>query len=341
MKFQKKFLAASLALVMLASAGCDVKEKKPAKDDDTEIEDTEEEEVTEPDETDAEKPTETTKAPPETSFVIVDNTFEFTINNFPTIDGSTSTKPMASAIKSLLLGMDREEADESMEFHKTSKSFEYLMSGEADILIVAQPSEEVFQSMEDKNFDYEMEPFALEALVFVCNVDNPVDSLTHEQIVDIYTGKITNWKEVGGNDEPIIAVQRNHSSGSQVMMDNLVMQGEEMMEVDTDMMPADMGELIEVVQGFDNSAQALGYTPYYYATSMGMASGLKILKVNDVEPNNETIMSGEYPFINPYFVVIDANAAEGSPERKLFDWILSPDGQKLTEMEGYVPARGE
>ena len=337
MKFHKRLLAASLALFMLASAGCDAKEKKPAKDnDETEVEEQEEE----PTETEG-STTETTNTPAETTFVIVDNTYEFTTKNFPTIDGSTSTKPMASAIKSLLLGMDREEADESMEFHKTSKSFEYLMSGEADILIVAQPSEEVFQSMDDKNFDYEMEPFALEALVFVCNVDNPVDSLTHEQIVDIYTGKITNWKEVGGNDEPIIAVQRNHSSGSQVMMDNLVMQGEEMMEADTDLMPADMGELIEVVQGFDNSAQALGYTPYYYATSMGMASGLKILKVNDVEPNNETIKSGEYPFINPYYVVISADADEGSPERRLFDWILSPDGQKLTEMEGYVPARGE
>ena len=336
MKFHKRFLAASLAVFMLASAGCDVKEKKPA--DETEVEEQEEEEkTTETEDT----TTETTKVTAETSFVVVDNTFEFTDKNFPTIDGSTSTKPMATAIKSLLLGIDREKADESMEFHKTSKSFEYLMSGEADILIVAQPSDEVFQTMEDENFEYEMEPFALEALVFVVNVDNPVDSLTHEQIIDIYTGEITNWKEVGGNDEPIIAVQRNHSSGSQVMMDNLVMDGEEMMEVDTDLMPGGMGELIEVVQGFDNSAQAIGYTPYYYATSMGMAAGLKILKVNDVEPNNETIKNGEYPFINPYFVVISADAKEGSPERKLFDWILSPDGQKLTEMEGYVPARGE
>ena len=272
---------------------------------------------------------------------MVENTFEFTEENFPTIDGSTSTKPMATAIKSLLLGIDRDAADTSMEFHKTSKSFEYLVNGEADMLIVAQPSDEVFTMMDDSNFEYEMEPFALEALVFVCNPDNPVDSLTKEQIVDIYTGKITNWKEVGGNDEPITAVQRNHSSGSQVMMDKLVMDGQEMAEVDTVLMPAEMGELIEVVKGYDNSASAIGYTPYYYATSMGMAAGLKILKVDGVEPNNDTIKNGEYPYINPYYVVIGKDAKDDSPAKRLYNWILSPDGQKLTEMEGYVPAKGE
>ncbi len=339
MKSFKKFAAVFLAASMLVLAGCDSnKNTGSTKDDSDEAEKTEEVEETE---TETEETTEKTEPSHETSIVMVENTFEFTWNNFPKLDGSTSTKPMATAIKSLLLGIDREDADESMEFHKTSKSFEYLMDGTSDLLIVAQPSDEVFQMMDDAGFEYEMEPFALEALVFVCNVDNPVDSLTKDQIVDIYTGKITNWKEVGGNDEPITAVQRNHSSGSQVMMDKLVMEGEEMMEVDTELMPADMGELIEVVKGYDNSAQALGYTPYYYATSMDMAAGLKILQIDGVEPNNETIKSGEYPFINPYYVVIAADEEPGSPARKLYDWILSPDGQKLTEMEGYVPAKGE
>ena len=336
MKHFNKLIALSLAAVMLVSAGCNKKEDKTKE---TEEETSAAETENEVEETETSETTEETTV--ETTEVTEEALFEFTTKNFPTIDGSTSTKPMATAIKSLLLGIDREDADQSMEFHKTSKSFEYLMDGSADILVVAQPSAEVFDKMDEEGFEYEMEPFALEALVFVCNADNPVDSLTHEQIVDIYTGKITNWKEVGGNDEPIAAIQRNHSSGSQVMMDNLVMQGEEMMEADTELIPADMGELIEVVEGFDNSASALGYTPYYYATSMGMAAGLKILKVNDVEPNNDTIKSGEYPFVNPYYVVISANAEDGSPERRLYNWILGPDGQKLTEMEGYVPAKGE
>lgn len=340
MKFNKKLTAALMATMMILSAGCS--DKKPSKTEDTE--DTKEitEETTEEttEDTEATETTETTAAP-EPSTVVVENAYEFTEANFPVLDGSTSTKPMASAIKSLLLGTDREAADASMEFHKTSKSFEYLMNGSADLLIVAQPSAEVFEKMEEENFDYEMEPFALEALVFVVNESNPVDSLTREQVVAIYKGEITNWKEVGGEDKEIVAVQRNHSSGSQVMMDNLVMQGEEMMEADTELMPGDMGGLIEVVKGFDNSAEAIGYTPYYYATSMGMAAGLKILKIDDVEPNNDTIKSGDYPYITAYYVVIDANAKDDSPERRLFDWILGPDGQKLTEMEGYVPAKGE
>ncbi|MCR4927708.1 MAG: substrate-binding domain-containing protein [Lachnospiraceae bacterium] len=262
----------------------------------------------------------------------------FDQSTFPVIDGSTSTKPMAVAVRSLLLGEGRDKADNEMEFHKTSLSFEYLINEDADLLIVAQPSDEVFDMMKEVDFEYEMEAFALEGLVFVCNKNNPVDSLTSQQIIDIYTGKITNWKEVGGNDEEIIPVQRNHSSGSQVMMDNLVMQGNEMMEVPTKLMPGGMGELIEVVESYDNSSNALGYTPYYYATAMGMADKLKILKVNDVMPSSETIKSREYPYVNPYYVVIAKDRETTDEARILYDWILSKDGQKLTEMEGYVPA---
>ena len=341
MKDHKKLTAAVLSALMLATVACDKKtEETTTAEETTTVEETTTEETTTEETTTEATTTEettteaTTTTEPETDF-------KFTEANFPKIDGSTSTKPMATAIKSLLLGIDRDTADASMEFHKTSKSFEYLVSGSADLLIVAQPSDEVFTMMEDKDFEYEMEPFALEALVFVCNSTNPVDSLTKEQIVDIYTGKITNWKEVGGNDEPITPIQRNHSSGSQVMMDKLVMNGQEMMEVEEALMPGDMGGLIDVVKGYDNSASAIGYTPYYYATSMGMAAGLKILKVDGVEPNNDTIRNNEYPYINPYYVVIGAKAADDSPEKLLYNWILSPDGQKLTEMEGYVPSKGE
>ena len=56
---------------------------------------------------------------------------------------------------------------------------------------------------------------------------------------------------------------------------------------------------------------------------------------------NNTIKNGEYPYINPYYVVIGKDAKDDSPAKRLYNWILSPDGQKLTEMEGYVPAKGE
>lgn len=96
-----------------------------------------------------------------------------------------------------------------------------------------------------QGFAWSMEPFAIEGLVFVVNADNPVDSLSVEQVQKIYTGEITNWSEVGGVDEPITAFQRNENAGSQTMMKKLVMDGMDMMEPEKEYVIGEMGALIE------------------------------------------------------------------------------------------------
>ncbi|MBR5040589.1 MAG: substrate-binding domain-containing protein [Clostridiales bacterium] len=332
-KWQKTLaatIAASIALTCFL-AGCKKSDsskdttKKTGKT--TSVSETEEPTDTEPSET------------PDTSIDLSE--FQFTEDNYPVIDGSTSTKPMATAITSIMLGIPRSEADDMLEFHKTSQSFSFLMEGEADLLICAEPAASVFETLEENNFEYEMEAFSAEALVFVVNVNNPVESLTTEQIQKIYTGEITNWKEVGGEDKEIVAVQRNETAGSQVMMENLVMGDLEMMEAPKELMPGDMSGLISVVKSYDNSAGAIGYTPYYYATNMKMADGLKILKVDDVMPDKDTIAKAEYPFRTSYYVVIPKSTPADAPARILYDWILSEEGQKLADMEGYVPASAD
>ena len=266
-------------------------------------------------------------------------TFFFTMDNYPRLDGSTSTKPLATAITAALLGIDTYDANNMLQFHKTSESFRYLMRGEADLLIVAEPAESVLEELANANFEYEMEPFASEALVFVVNVNNPVDSLTIEQIQKIYTGEITNWKEVGGEDRAIIPIQRNKAAGSQVMMEKLVMKDLTMMEAPEAWISDDMEGLIKTVKSFDNSADAIGYTPYYYAQNMNMADGLKILQIEGVTPEKDTIRDGSYPFRTAYYVAIAKDTPEGTPARILYNWILGEDGQKLADLEGYVPVR--
>ena len=330
---KKRIVSVVLMLAMLSSAAaCKAKESSEESTEKTKktTETSESETESETSETSESETSETSEDPGEE--------FRFTEGNYPVIDGSTSTKPMATAITSIMLGKQRSEADSLLEFHKTSASFTFLMEGNADMLICAQPADSVFEEMKKAGFEYEMEPFSAEALVFVVNTSNPVESLTTEQIQKIYTGEITNWKEVGGEDKEIVAIQRNKTAGSQVMMEKLVMGDLEMMEAPQELMPGDMGGLISVVKSYDNSAGAIGYTPYYYATNMKMADGLKIIKVDDVMPDTETIGKGQYPFCTAYYVVLPKKAAADSPARILYDWILSEEGQKLAEMEGYVPA---
>ena len=268
----------------------------------------------------------------------MENAFQFTRETFPRLDGSTSMVPLAEAVASVLLGEDRESVTDLCQFNRTTQSFRNLAMGECDLLLAGEPNAAVFTEMEEQGFAYEIETIAMDGLVFLVNENNPVDSLTTDQIRDIYTGKITNWSQVGGSDAEIIPFQRNEGAGSQALMKKLVMGDTPLADPPEEYMASSMGELMSVVKSYDNSANAIGYSVYYYANDMQMAQGLKLLKVDGVEPSRETIRSGEYPHRNAYYCVIPASAGEDSPNRILFDWLMSEDGQKLIDLEGYVAA---
>lgn len=269
------------------------------------------------------------------------NSVTFTRENMPRLDGSTATAPLAQAVAAVLLGESEEEVADLIDFSRTTESYRQLMQGNADLLIAAEPNAAVFDEMEEAGFEVQMEPLATDALVFMVNENNPVDSLTAEQLRGIYSGEITNWSEVGGADLEIVPFQRNAESGSQVLMEKLVMDGTEMTEPPEGYMIASMGGLMDAVKEYDNSANAIGYSVYYYAHDMQMAGGLKLLKIDGVAPEAATIRSGEYPFLNPYYVAMDAAEPEDSMTRVLYDWLLGPDGQKLADMKGYVSVNGE
>ena len=260
----------------------------------------------------------------------------FTRDDLPRLDGSTSTVPLALAVCAEVLGESREEVQDLVRFNKTTTAYFNLLEGNADLLIVGEANDEVMARKKELNFEWEKQPFATDAFVFVVNEDNPVDSITVEQARDIYSGKITNWKELGGEDRPITALQRNEGAGSQTLMEKLVMQGTPMMEAPTEYIVTTMGQLMEAVKSFDGSPGAIGYSVYYYAEEMKMAQGLKLLKLEGVEPNPDTIRSETYPLVNPKYVVIPSGEPKGAPNKVLFDWLLSEDGQTLIAKEGYV-----
>lgn len=262
--------------------------------------------------------------------------FVFTRENFPRLDGSTSTAPLAEAVCSVLLGESREDAADLVQFAKTTNAYYNLLEGSADLLIVGEPNQDVLAEKERLGFEWEQTPFATDAFVFVVNEDNPVNSITIDEARRIYTGEITNWKELGGEDREIIPFQRNHEAGSQSLMEKLVMKGQPMMDAPAGYIAATMGQLMEAVKSYDGSPGAIGYSVYYYAEEMKMAQGLKLLALEGVEPTPETIRQERYPLLNPKYVVIPAGAPEDAPNRILYNWLLGEEGQRLVAHEGYV-----
>ena len=253
-----------------------------------------------------------------------------TLSGTVNTDGSTS---MESVVKALAEAFMEQNPDVTVNYSGTGSGtgIQAAIDGTVDLGLASRALKD-----EEKSNGAVENIVALDGVAVVVNPENGVTDLTVEQIAQIFTGEITNWSQVGGEDRDIIPFQRNPEAGSQALMKKLVMDGLEMMEPPVDYTAGSMASLLEGVRQYDNSPAAIGYTVYYYAHDMKMADGLKILAVDGVQPNADTIRSRQYPFINDSYVVIPAGLAPDDPAKVLYDWIMSEEGQTLVAHEGYV-----
>ena len=261
----------------------------------------------------------------------------FTAGEYPRVDGSTVTIPLSEAFYCRTVGATEEEARLNIKHNKTHTAYINLCNGDADIIFVTYPSAEELQLVQDAGTEYEIVPIVKDAFIFLVNANNPVDALTVSQIQEIYMGVKTDWSQVGGTSGGMIAYQRPVNSGSQSGMLELVMKQYTMMDAPTEMRPAEMGSLIEAISSYDNAERAIGYSYYYYARLMYNRENTKYIAVDGIEPNDETIQSGEYPFTTAYYAVMRKDTPADAPARKLLAWILSSDGQNTAKEASYVP----
>ena len=212
---------------------------------------------------------------------------------------------------------------------------EYHFNKRPDIVIATYPSAAELKMASNAKIELIIKPVCYDSFVFITHKDNPVESLTVEQIQKIYSGKITNWKEVGGEDSRIIAYQREPNSGSQTAMEEWVMKGIPMTKPPTAELAMGMGMLIEVVAGYENSTMSLGYTYKYYVDRLYKSPDIKILKVNGIMPSDENVRNNKYAFIAPYNAVIRSTDVDEVGGRFL-NWMLSNEGQVCISQAGYV-----
>lgn len=264
----------------------------------------------------------------------------FTDEDYPIVDGSTATIPLAEAFEANFKAKKIDEVE--INHSKTHNAYVKLIDGEVDLILVTEPSEDALELAKENDVELEVIKVVNEAFVFFINSNNSVKDLTLEQIQDIYTGEITNWKEVGGDDEKIIAYQRPVNSGSQTGMLSLVMKGKKIADAPTENIAMEMSDIIDVVSDYENNSGAIGYSYYYYANTMYLSDEIELLAVNGVKPNNDTIKEGKYPIQTAYYIVIRKDEPENSKTRKLVEAMLSTRGQLAAENAGYVPlGKGE
>lgn len=259
--------------------------------------------------------------------------------NMPVMDGSTSLIPLEAGIRSALLEISTEEAEKQVVHTTTYGSFNNLINKTADLIFSVPLSKSQLEQAANSGIELEQVPIAREGFVFVVNADNPVDSLTQEQLRGIYSGKITNWSELGGPDLPIIAYQRNFNSGSQNYMIDF-MGNVPLTDAPSELRPGSMSLVVDVVAVNDYAEQSIGYSVYSYAADMyANIDKIKFIAVDGVAPNKETMASGEYPLLSDNYAIFRADEPVDSPVRKLCSWLTSDEGQLAIAEAGYVTVR--
>ena len=265
---------------------------------------------------------------------IIDPEEKKTIQNHPKIDGSTVTLPLAEAFKANFTGTDIKDVDVS--HSKTHNAYVKLINGDTDLILVTAPSEDEKKLAKEKGVELEIVPIVKDAFVFFVNTGNPVEGLTLEQIQNIYSGNIKNWKDVGGENERILAYQRPENSGSQSGMLELVMKGKKMMSPVSETVSQTMEDIVDVISDYNNGKNAIGYSYYYYATQMYTNDKMKMLAIDRIDPTYDNIKTGLYGLQTQYYAVIRKNEGQNSETRKLLNAMKSERGQNVAKEAGYV-----
>ena len=180
---------------------------------------------------------------------------------------------------------------------------------------------------------------ARDAIAVIVNMENPVNELTLQQISDIYSGKITNWSEVGGDDRPIVKLSRETNSGTHVYFLETVLrlgskEDKTLFSTDTLLLPSSEGIISEV----RSNPNAIGYDGLGY-----VPDDLKMIAIAEeaggayVLPAIETVNDKTYPIARDLYMYTD-----GEPTgivKEYLDWILSPEAQEIVAELGFVPVK--
>ena len=210
-----------------------------------------------------------------------------------------------------------------------------LINGTTDICAASRGMKEKEQKQAEANKVSPVEiPVARDGIVLIVHPENQVNSLTIDQLRLIYTGKISNWKEVGGPDKPILLLSRESSSGTFVFFQEHVLNKEDFSNSArllagtsalVQAVAADRGAIAYVGLGF--AAEAKGTIKTLGVQAAG--------QTGPVLPSEESVRSGAYAVSRPLFFY--TNGAPNDTAKKFIDFCLSPAGQKIVRETGYVP----
>lgn len=236
-------------------------------------------------------------------------------------DGSTSMEKVIGFLSEAYM---EEHGNVKVTYNPTGSSsgIQAVAEGRCDIGLASR------NLKEEETADLQETIVAIDGIAIIVNSGNPTENLTIEQIRDIYTGKITNWNEVGGNDAPIVCIGREAASGTR---DGF----EEVTDTkDKCQYSQELTSTGDVVQSVSGNPNAIGY-----ASAASVNDAVKMVSVEGVSPTIETIQSGEYKIQRNFVFVTKKDTQLSKAAQEFFDFATSPQADSLITEAGAVPVK--
>ena len=262
----------------------------------------------------------------------------------PVIDGSTSTYPFTEAVYRNLFSNGNFHPQKPEKHSKSHATYQRLINGEIDMSFASvYPASDILAMAEEKGVELELIPIAYDAMIFFTNKDNPIEGLTSEQISNIYVNDAyENWNEIGGPDALLYPYCRNNDSGSHAQMEKHFLNGNEInanVQRETSKTMSDILTDVIAAKTEQPLGYGLGYSIYYYYHNVDAVLGtkphLKLLAIDGVYPNDDTIADGSYPLSNNTYIAIKKDTPSDSLARKMAEFMLTETGQMCVEQAGF------
>lgn len=236
-------------------------------------------------------------------------------------DGSTSMEKVIGFLSEAYMG---EHGDIKVTYNPTGSSsgIQAVAEGRCDIGLASRDLKA------EETADLQGTIVAIDGIGIIVNPDNPVTDLTIEQIGKIYSGKITNWKEIGGSDAPIVCIGREASSGTRDGFEE-VTGTKDKCKYSQEL--TSTGDVVQTVSGNPN---AIGYASVASANDT-----VKMVSVEGVKPTTETIQNGGYKVQRNFVLVTKKDTPLSKAAQGFFDFATSPQADSLITKAGAVPVK--
>lgn len=238
------------------------------------------------------------------------------------LDGSTSMEKLVDYIVEAI-AEENPELQLEPQYTGSSTGIQSLIDGKTDIGNASRALKE-----EEKAQGLVENIVALDGIAVIVDQTNTVTNLTKQQLADIYTGKITNWKEVGGEDQNIVVIGREDGSGTRDGFESILNIKNKCVLAST------LNETGAVIAKVEQTPGAIGYASLDLAQE---SKNTKIVSIENVQPSETTILDGSYTLQRPFVMAIKGEMKDQKPEVKaVFDFIESEKGQEVIKKAGLV-----